>query len=352
MEFYNKVVAFAEKARMLKAHIKSEEATKTALVMPFFSQILGYDVNDPREFVPEYKANFKSNGNDRVDFAVLVCGYPVILVEAKYVGEPLEPHVGQLAGYFAPTDAKFAVLTNGVAYRFYSDVLKRNIMDDVSFLDIDLLALDKRTVVELESFSKSNFNINYVANRAFELIHENAIYAKLSAEIESPSDAFIHLLSGDSNLPVETLKPVVKTAITRYISDNAMEVTAAPALFDKPTFEPGQTSDISLKAFALVKSIVESTGSKHRYKLKLNETNKYVTVNYRRCSLINLLKTQDGYFDIVRFYGTSIETRKQTINHDISGIDDISSLRDLIIKQLEFIDWWYLNPRADKGGIE
>jgi hypothetical protein len=23
-----------------------------------------------------------------------------------------------------------------------------------------------------------------------------------------------------------------------------------------------------------------------------------------------------------------------------------------IIKQLEFIDWWYLNPKAETGGIE
>ena len=34
-------------------HAYSEEATKTALVMPFL-EVLGYDVFDPREVVPEY----------------------------------------------------------------------------------------------------------------------------------------------------------------------------------------------------------------------------------------------------------------------------------------------------------
>jgi hypothetical protein len=302
--------------------------------------------------VPEYKANFRSSGNDRVDFAVLSNGNPVMLVEAKYVGESLEQHVGQLSGYYAPTEARFAVLTNGLPYRFYSDVIKSNIMDTVPFLDVDLLALDVRAVGDLERFSKERFDVTSATSRAFELMHENAIYARLSREIESPSDAFIRLLSDNSNLSIDTLKPIAKAAVARYINDNAVEVTATPAPPEETAPETSQTSESSAKAFAIVKSIVESTGSKHRYKLKLNETNKYITVNYRNCSLLNLLKTANGSFDVARLHGTTLESRKQTATRDINGVNDIPSLRAEIIKQLEFIDWWYLNPKAETGGVE
>jgi hypothetical protein len=40
MSFFDVVAAFAEKAKTLKPHIQTEEATKTALIMPFFGQVL------------------------------------------------------------------------------------------------------------------------------------------------------------------------------------------------------------------------------------------------------------------------------------------------------------------------
>lgn len=356
MSFYESVAAFADKVKTLKPHIQSEESTKTALIMPFFQQILGWDVFNPLEFAPEYKANFRSNGNDRVDFAVLVDGKPVVLVEAKYVGEPLEPHVGQLAGYYAPTDAKFAVLTNGVSYRFFSDVEKENIMDGTPFLDIDLLALDRRAVAELERFHKERFDYDSAIIRAFELLHENAIYARLSCEIESPSDAFIRLLSAGNDLSVERLKPITKAAIIRYISDNAVEVTAAPV---PPEESASDTSPVGeeftaqqLEIMEAVKAIINATGSKHRYKVGFLSRKKYCEVSYRKFAVCVFPRGGNNTVTSIRFWGTTIEGRKQLAESPISDAAAVEYFAPQIIKQLEFIDWWYLNPKAETGGIE
>lgn len=51
------VHALAAKVRELKSIIETEEATKTAFIIPFISTVLGYDVTDPREVIPEYTAD-------------------------------------------------------------------------------------------------------------------------------------------------------------------------------------------------------------------------------------------------------------------------------------------------------
>ena len=52
MEVNERLKDLIERLATLKDSISTEEATKTSMVMPFF-QILGYDVFNPLEFVPE-----------------------------------------------------------------------------------------------------------------------------------------------------------------------------------------------------------------------------------------------------------------------------------------------------------
>lgn len=104
----------------LKDTIGTEEATKTSLIMPFFS-MLGYDIFNPEEFVPEFTADVGIKKGEKVDYAILINSVPAILIEAKWCNEPLERHDSQLFRYFATTSAKFAILTNGIVYKFYTD---------------------------------------------------------------------------------------------------------------------------------------------------------------------------------------------------------------------------------------
>ena len=53
MDFIDQLKQFSKRVETLRDSIATEEATKTAIIMPFFA-MLGYDVFNPQEFVPEY----------------------------------------------------------------------------------------------------------------------------------------------------------------------------------------------------------------------------------------------------------------------------------------------------------
>ena len=75
MEFKNNLFQLSQRAEQMRDHLKSEEATKTAIIMPFFS-ILGYDVFNPREFLPEYTSDFGLKKGEKVDYeAEMVADY-------------------------------------------------------------------------------------------------------------------------------------------------------------------------------------------------------------------------------------------------------------------------------------
>ena len=56
MSFIEQLEEFSNRIQILKDTIQTEEATKTSIVLPFF-QLLGYDIFNPLEFVPEYTAD-------------------------------------------------------------------------------------------------------------------------------------------------------------------------------------------------------------------------------------------------------------------------------------------------------
>ena len=111
MDFVDQLKQFAKRVESMKDSLQTEEATKTALIMPFFS-MLGYDVFNPQEFVPEFTADVGIKKGEKVDYAILKDGEPVILVECKSITENLDRHDSQLFRYFGTTTAKFAILTN------------------------------------------------------------------------------------------------------------------------------------------------------------------------------------------------------------------------------------------------
>ena len=79
----------------------TEEATKTALVMPFINA-LGYNVFDPREVVPEFVADIGIKKGGEIDYAVFLNGAPVMFFECKWSGADLnQVAASQLYRYFA-----------------------------------------------------------------------------------------------------------------------------------------------------------------------------------------------------------------------------------------------------------
>ena len=67
--FEEKIKSFIERVNAAKENVLTEEATKTSLIMPFFS-LLGYDIFNPLEFVPEFTADVGIKKGEKVDYAI------------------------------------------------------------------------------------------------------------------------------------------------------------------------------------------------------------------------------------------------------------------------------------------
>ena len=89
MEFAERLAALANKVSQQKAALETEEATKNAFVMPFISTILGYDVFNPAEVVPEFTADIGVKKGEKIDYAIVQDNHVQMLIECKHVGAPL-----------------------------------------------------------------------------------------------------------------------------------------------------------------------------------------------------------------------------------------------------------------------
>lgn len=170
----------------------TEEATKTALIMPFF-MLLGYDVFDPNEILPEYVCDVPGKKGEKIDYAIMRDGEPIILVEAKRAGMKLQKaQQGQLYRYFSTSHSRIAVLTNGNTYNFYSDINTPNVMDDDPFLSFDILEDDEELFLSsLEQFHKDSFNIKDILSKAIFLKYVKVVEQTLKEDLINPSDELV-----------------------------------------------------------------------------------------------------------------------------------------------------------------
>ena len=136
MDFSDYCQELARRVANLKNSIATEEATKNAFIMPFI-QMLGYDVFNPMEVIPEMDCDIAKKKGEKIDYAIMKDGEPIMLIECKHWAQDLNLHDNQLQRYYVASKAKFGVLTNGIVYRFYTDLDNLNIMDNTPFLEVD-----------------------------------------------------------------------------------------------------------------------------------------------------------------------------------------------------------------------
>ena len=173
----------------------TEEAAKTALVMPFL-QALGYDVFNPGEVVPEFTADVGTKKDEKVDYAVCDGGKVSILVECKPSSSALNVnHAGQLFRYFSVTDSRLAILTNGVDYQFYSDIERPNKMDDKPFFTFSMETIRPADIKTLEKFTKSLFDIEKIVQEAGNLKLQSLLRKELEKEFAEPSPEFVRMIA-------------------------------------------------------------------------------------------------------------------------------------------------------------
>lgn len=196
MDIAERTQALALKIRKQKAGIETEEATKNAFVMPFISTVLGYDVFNPAEVIPEFTADVGTKKGEKIDYAVAHDGNIQLLVEVKKVNDPLRiEHASQLFRYFAVTNARIAILTNGEVYQFYTDLDAPNRMDAKPFLVLDFAALDETLLPELAKLTKESFDLDSVISAAGELKYIGQLKRVLAAQFKEPEDDWVRVLT-------------------------------------------------------------------------------------------------------------------------------------------------------------
>lgn len=224
MDFIDQIKLLSKRVEQIKDQIQTEEATKMSLIMPLF-QALGYDVFNPMEFVPEYVADVGIKKGEKVDYAILTDGEPTILVEAKWCGEPLDKHGNQLFRYFTTTKAKFGILTNGVEYRFFTDLDEPNKMDEKPFFEFNITQIKEQDITELKKFHKANFDVEAVFSAAEDLKYTNQIKLLLKRQLNEPEDIFINYILNEiydgrkTQTIIDKFKPVIKKSFNQFVND-------------------------------------------------------------------------------------------------------------------------------------
>lgn len=273
---YERLSSLADRLDNVRNQSLAEEATKTALVLPFIRE-LGYDIFNPTEVIPEFTADVGIKKGEKVDYAICSDGMPIILFECKPIGAKLDSYSSQLYRYFSTTKARIAILTDGIVYRFYSDLVNTNVLDSKPFFVLNLDRLSSVQSDRVQAFTKDNFDISSVIADAETLYMKSLIREHFVRELANPSDDFVrHFADPVHSGPmrqgvIEKYRPMIKSAISDYIGV-AVEARLRSALNsskdseqettkEKTTEHPSEedaviTTEEELNGFYIVKAIL------------------------------------------------------------------------------------------------
>jgi hypothetical protein len=356
MDFKDAIKQLSERIENLRDNLHTEEATKNALIMPFLN-ILGYDVFNPLEIVPEFTCDIGTKKGEKIDYAIMKDGDPIMLVECKHWEKDLNLHDNQLLRYYHVSKAKFGILTNGIIYRFYTDLDKVNVMDEKPFLDVNLLDIKDAQVEELKKFHKSYFNIDVILSSASELKYMGELRAIISKEFTTPSPDFVKFFTKQVYNGVITSKvsgqfvSLVKRSIASYINDTISDRLQAVIKEEDTQTQPHQetdmqsdelksedlkkakivTTDEEIESFYIIKSILRGIIPASRITFRDAQTyfSVFIDDNNRRpvCRLYLDSPTNKrlAFLD---------ETKKEHVNK-ISSIDDIYNYSEQLISAVE-----------------
>lgn len=345
MDFIDQLKGLAKRIETLKSQINTEEATKTSLIMPFF-QILGYDVFNPLEFVPEYIADIGIKKGEKVDYAILNDGQPTIIVEAKWCGEPLNRHGNQLFRYFAATKAKFGILTNGIEYRFYTDLDEVNKMDLKPFFVVDLTNLKEADVTELKKFHKSNFDIQTVFNAAENLKYTNLIKGLLAKQLEQPDDNFVNYILSEvydgkrRQSVIDKFTPIVKKSFNQFINDLLSDrITTALAQTSADDEQPAEDNIVdntpaailtpeNEQAINIIRNILSPIVEPERIQAREFKYYTVVQLDGRKFKWICRLMLQDNK---IAFF----DADKYLAYYSIQSVDELNNFKDKLVAGLQ-----------------
>lgn len=355
MDFKDAIKQLGERVVKLKENIQTEEATKNAFIMPFINA-LGYDVFNPLEVIPEMTCDIGTKKGEKIDYAIIKDSEPIILIECKHWKQNLDLHDNQLLRYFNVSKAKFGVLTNGIVYRFYTDLKQANIMDEKPFLEVDITDIRDSQIEELKKFHKSYFDVNSIINSASELKYMGELKAIIKEEFANPSHDLVKLLASRvydgamRQVIIDQFAPLVKRSLNSHVSDIIAErlkgALSAEQQEEKKIEEQVEepveqveesriiTTEEELESFMIVKSILRPV-------VDINRVVYRDTINY-----FGILLDDNNRKPICRMrfnsqtkkYLVTFDADKKEVKHEIKSLDDIYDYADEIKAAIAMYD--------------
>ncbi len=354
MDFKDQIKQLGERVAKLKDQIQTEEATKNAFIMPFI-QSLGYDVFNPTEVVPEFISDIGIKKGEKIDYAIFKDGSPTILIECKHWAQNLNIHDGQLLRYFHVSKAKFGLLTNGITYRFYSDLVEANKMDEKPFLEFNINEIKDNQVEELKKFHKSVFDAESITNTASELKFMNELKQLIQQELINPTPDFVKHFAKQvypSNISAKILEQftnLTKKSIQQHISDLITErLKTALTKEDEETKKQEAiqaaekvkidevkvfTTEEELEGFMIVKTILRQKISSSR--ITHRDAQSYFAIlldDNNRKTICRL------YLNGSKKFFVTLDDQKKEVKNEIIILDDIFKHEEKLLKIVENYD--------------
>jgi predicted type IV restriction endonuclease len=357
MDFKDSITQLADKISQLKDGILTEEATKNAFIMPFINA-LGYDVFNPLEVIPEMDCDLVKKKGEKIDYAIMKDGQPIMLIECKHWKQDLSLHDTQLKKYFVASKAKFGVLTNGIRYLFYTDLIDQNIMDEKPFFEFDITDIKEYQIEELKKFHKSYFDIDNILSSASELKYFNELKMIFANEFANPSPDFVKYFAKQVYDGMITAKiqeqftDLIRRSINNYINDliskrlktalnteeqnteNTISETEANDLNITDDDNKIVTTEEELDGFMIVKALVRKSVDISR--VVYRDAQSYFAVllddNNRKpiCRLYFNSKSKK--------YISTFDQEKKEIKHEICDLNDIFNYENELCNIIKMYD--------------
>lgn len=329
------ILQLSERLCRQKNEALTEEATKISFILPFLKS-LGYDIFNPSEVRPEADCDYGSRKDNKIDFIVSIDKTPAILIECKHWTENLCNHIHQLARYYPASDARVAVLTNGVQYYIFADLNKINIMDKEPFYTFDISNMSDDDIEIINMLSKENFNEQAIISKARDIMDYNIIYETLQKELSDPSTEFVRFMYRKSIRSTESIsgnklchfKDVLQRAIKSVMDNNCTE-----------TNEKGGIADNELHSI-LDRVISTMTNGVPDKDYIIRHFKTYSTVSFKRPYLWFVRVYYNGWDKCYISFLNSLEGKGEANKTKISCISDIDNLKPQMQQSLKSVKLW------------
>ena len=244
--FINKLQSHIDHVKRVGEHCSTEETTKQALILPLLD-ILGFSPYDPTKVLAEFAADFPGvKVTERVDYALYCNGQPVMFIEAKPYVANLTNHAPQLSRYFnSSLGVTIGAITNGKEWRFFTDLINTNVMDEKPFLTVDFTKHKAEELVQLAEFKHDNFHVEKLRFFAEENQYIQQFKTVIKKSINEVDIDFVRYVAQQANIQrqlntkfLETIQPFVKQAVEQAISDTVVKGLSSPTIITAQTIEP------------------------------------------------------------------------------------------------------------------